>query len=115
MSQDVGVRVPSCARFKKRRADFAVARSALFALWLFWTGGERGRNYLLIRDNDLRQLIVIQNVTLMVDDARLNRLKFYVIFRFDLSSLIRSISELFLNFAPDKSSLIKSDFAISLY
>lgn len=51
MSQDVGVRVPSCARFKKRRADFAVARSALFALWLFWTGGERGRNYLLIRDD----------------------------------------------------------------
>jgi hypothetical protein len=81
----------------------------------FGRAGRGGRNYLLIRDDDLRQLIVIQNVTLMVDDARLNRLKFYVIFRFDLSSLIRSISELFLNFAPDKSSLIKSDFAISLY
>ena len=53
MSQDVGVRVPSCARFKKRRADFAVARSALFALWLFWTGGERGEE-LSLNKRDLR-------------------------------------------------------------
>lgn len=53
------------------------------------------------------QFAVFKGFMCNASDAFLNNAKFYAIFRFDLGVIIISISEIFLNFAPDKPSLVK--------